>query len=169
MHHQGLIRAHQGIIRASSASHQCIISASSAHHQRFISVSEHIISASSGDQGTTSIPRVLHCLLCLVIIFITSVWRLSWLKIWKGCRFSYLPNCESLIFWVWMWVRCGHLIEKMTQLSEFIGRSRFFHLYTNSFGNGNFILSLKVVLQTWIRGIQYFISVFRSLTFASHT
>ena len=66
-HHQHIISAlsahHQPIISASSADHQCIISASSAHH-------EHIISTSCANHQhimcTSFIPRVLHCLLCLV-------------------------------------------------------------------------------------------------------
>ena len=55
--HHHFIIDHQGIISVSSLlHHQCIISTSLAHHQRII----------SAGQGITFIPRVLHCLLCLV-------------------------------------------------------------------------------------------------------
>ena len=84
-HHQCIISAsllhHQCIISASSVHHPCIIMAPSAHHQCIISaLSAHhhgIFMAS----GTTFIPRVLNCLLCLVLKYASC-----YLKILNSCN-----------------------------------------------------------------------------------
>ena len=76
MHHQCIIRAssaqHQHIISTSSAHHQCIISTSSVHNQCIISASSAHHQSPSMSRGSSLKvaklrPRVLHCLLCLVV------------------------------------------------------------------------------------------------------
>ena len=116
-HHLGILRVssgpHQSIIRASSEHHQGLIRASSGHHQCIISALSVLYQASPAHYQrimcTSFLPRVLHCLLCLVLysyqhLFVKIIPSLLVLFNWStkiGAIYAFFLG------WNWVWGFCS--------------------------------------------------------------